>query len=303
MPKYSAPFCPALRYRYCVRSVWYHETDENCCLFHLNERVFHVWQYQVNRFRPRYLCRYSPHLLPCCGGPRIAHTDGAHGKPRTRIDKTKTHRSVLLSAHPIRCCYPVPSRSRPVPSYRRGGTFFSSHRLISPAVSLSHPLCLISSRSTCRVKRGDGRLVSFPIPGFVPYRLVSSDEGKQDDGAVVPSCRPIPWRSFISPQSRLRLVRRLGLSCRRASRLASFRPGSSHQMRDKQARRQGVSSSSVPSHPPRPRHPCGRACRPRVLVPLSPHPQQASRRAGRTRQPRGVGGGLFFQAVGSDGAL
>lgn len=214
--------------------------------------------------------------------------------PSYRQDKKRA----VQSCSPLSGSVPplVPS-PRPVPSSRRGEAFFH-HLIVSSrlAVSLSHPFHLVSFPVS--LKRGEGHLVSFPIPGFVPYRLVSSDEGKQDDGAVVPSCRPIPWRSFISPQSRLRLVRRLGLSCRRASRLASFRPGSSHQMRDKQARRQGVSSSSVPSHPPRPRHPCGRACRPRVLVPLSPHPQQASRRAGRTRQPRGVGGGAFLSSSG-----
>lgn len=57
-------------------------------------------------------------------------------------------------------------------------------------------------------------------------------------------------------------------------------------MRGTQARRQGVSSSSVPSHPPRPRHPCGRACRPRVLVPLSPHPLIPGKQAKRQEETR-----------------
>ena len=171
----------------------------------------------------------------------------------------------------------ISSRPRPVPSSRRGGAFF--HHLI------------VSSR----IPSASFHLVSFPVsddsgamgvssrsPSPASFRIASSHQMKasKQDGAVVPSCRPIPWRSFISPQSRLRLVRRLGLSCRRASRLASFRPRSSHQMRGKQARRQGVSSSSAPSHPPRPRHPCGRACRPRVLVPLSPHPLIPGKQAG-----------------------
>lgn len=135
-------------------------------LFHLNERVFHVWQYQVHRFRPRYLCRYSPHLLPCCGGSHNAHTDGTHGKPRTRIDKTKTRRSVLLSAIRTR---PAP---RPVPSYRRGGAFFF-HHLIVPS----------------RIPSASSHLVSFPVsddsgargvssrsPSSASFRIVSSHQ-------------------------------------------------------------------------------------------------------------------------------
>lgn len=176
----------------------------------------------------------------------------------------------------MRCRYPSRPALVPFPRLVGAGRFF----IISSSHLAFHPHRFISSRSPCRMIAGQWASRLVPHPRLLPYRLVSSDEGKQDDGAVVPSCRPIPWRSFISSQSRLRLVRRLGLSCRRASRLASFRPGSSHQMRDKQARRQGVSSSSVPSHPPRPRHPCGRACRPRVLVPLSPHPLIPGKQAG-----------------------
>lgn len=91
-----------------------------------------------------------------------------------RQDK-KTRRSALLAAIRFRPAL------RPVPSYRRGGAFFF---IISSSYLSFHPHRFISSRSTCRMIAW--RWASRSCASFfclMPCRLISSDEGKQDNGA------------------------------------------------------------------------------------------------------------------------
>lgn len=129
------------------------------------------------------------------------------------------------------------------------------------------------------------RLRLVPRPGLVPYRLVSSDEWQASKtwrevlgfassfyhiihAAGVPSPSRSSSRSLVSSGVSHRAVG--------ASR-------ASHQTKGKQARRRGGAFSGsrlvIPS-----RHPCGRACRSRVIVPSSPHPIITGKQAGRRRQ-------------------
>lgn len=107
---------------------------------------------------------------------------------------------------------------------------------------------------------------------------------RKQSGGVSSSYLIVPVRGsgYLSVPSRL--VRRLGFSCRRASRLVPSRGrrvvGSSHQMSGEASKEAG-----------------------RAVIASSPHPRQASRQAGgRTGRPRSVGVGLVlsFPRGGND---
>lgn len=141
------------------------------------------------------------------------------------------------------------------------------------------PSFRIASSHQMRASKTTGRgsvLSSYPVAFF--YLAAIPSPSRSSSRSIVSSC--------VSP----RLVQSQvissdeGQASKEAGRVIILGP---------------VSSASAPSSV-RPGVPSPGS---RAVITSSPHPRQASRRAGRTRQPRGVGGGLFFQAVGSDGAL
>lgn len=106
---------------------------------------------------------------------------------------------------------------------------------------------------------------------FVSCRVVSSHQmkGKQDNGAGFASpfylIRVRAWALFISPQSRLRLVRRLGhlVSSSVSPRLVPSRVISSDEGASKTTGRQGRLGLGF-GFAVLPHHPCvGGACHPR----------------------------------------
>lgn len=127
--------------------------------------------------------------------------------PSYRQDKNAPFRPALR--------YSDPSRASPRPSYRAGGAFF-----ISSPHPLTVPCHLIVSRLVSSpVSNIAGRYASRPVPrpGLVPSS-VSDEAGRRASRRPISSC---PCGGVAISSSRL--VRRLGFSCRRASRFASCR--------------------------------------------------------------------------------